>query len=249
MIRPVLVICLLAAACEVAPNPVAGPGATSIAPGYVRALDSAAVIGFTPADSPAVWLLAHLDIETTGLVPGYHEPIDLGLVLTDLAGVVLDSLFLRVRPERPERLEAAAVDVNGYSAERWRELGAISGSAAVDSLFAFHARVAGARPVLLVAFNSQFDTAFLDYLLRAHGRNWRELYHYFVLDIPSMAWAKGHRELGTAALAASLGVGDEPRAADEHTGISGAMLNVRIYQALQQAGAASAAVATAGQSR
>jgi hypothetical protein len=30
-------------------------------------------------------------------------------------------------------------------------------------------------------------------------------------------------------------VADEPRAAEEHTGLSGARLNVRIYQALQQA--------------
>ena len=229
-----LALLVLLGACRVAPNGMLSPG-DAYAPGYVRAADSAAVVGFTPADSPAVWLLAHLDIETTGLVSGYHEPIDLGLVMTDLDGRVLDSLFLRIRPDHPDRLSAGAARVNGYSVERWLELGAVTPRGAVDSLFAFQRRVAGGRPVLLVAFNSQFDTSFLDHLLRAEGHSWRELYHYFVLDIPSMVWAKGYRELTSAALAERLGVADEPRTAPEHTGLTGAMLNVRIYQALQAA--------------
>lgn len=229
-----LAFLLAVAACRVAPNPPPVEGDLN-APGYVRAADSAAVVPFSPADSPAVWLLAHLDVETTGLVPGYHEPVDLGLVMTDLAGNILDSLFLRIMPDRIDRVSAGAVQVNGFSVERWRALGALGHAAAVDSIFAFHRRVAGGRPVLLVAFNSQFDTGFLDHLLRGAGHNWRELYHYFVLDIPSMAWARGYRDLTNAALARRLGVADEPRVAEEHTGLTGAMLNVRIYQALQQA--------------
>lgn len=234
--RRILVLAglLAIASCRVAPNPPPAEGDLN-APSYVRAADSAAVIQFTPADSPAVWLLAHLDVETTGLVPGYHEPVDLGLVMTDLGGNVIDSLFLRIVPERIDRVSEGATRVNGFSAERWRQLGALTHTAAVDSIFAFHRRVAGGRPVLLVAFNSQFDTAFLDFLMRSAGHSWRELYHYFVLDIPSMAWAKGYRDLGNAALAKRLGVTDEPRAAQEHTGLTGAMLNVRIYQALQRA--------------
>jgi hypothetical protein len=89
---------------------------------------------------------------------------------------------------------------------------------------------------MLAAFNSQFDAAFLDHLFRSQGTTWRTLYHYFVLDIPSMAWALGYRDLTGAALAKRLGVADEPRVADEHTGITGAMLNVRIYQALRARG-------------
>ncbi len=90
--------------------------------------------------------------------------------------------------------------------------------------------------MLLVAFNSQFDAAFLDHLFRARGSSWRMLYHYFVLDIPSMAWAMGYRDLTNGALARRLGVADEPRIADQHTGITGAMLNVRIYQAMRARG-------------
>jgi hypothetical protein len=81
--------------------------------------------------------------------------------------------------------------------------------------------------------------------MRGLGHSWRELYHYFVLDIPSMAWARGYRELTNGALAEKLGVADEPRVAQEHTGITGAMLNVRIYQTLQQTGAESMVQAAA----
>jgi hypothetical protein len=32
-----------------------------------------------PAEAPDQWLLAFVDVETTGLVPGYHEMIDIGV--------------------------------------------------------------------------------------------------------------------------------------------------------------------------
>ncbi len=84
----------------------------------------------------------------------------------------------------------------------------------------------------MVALNSQFDTAFLDHLLRSRDRNWRELYHYFVLDLPSMAWSLGIRGLTGSNLALTLGVEDEPHVAELHTGITGARLNARLYRAL-----------------
>jgi hypothetical protein len=47
-----------------------------------------------------------------------------------------------------------------------------------------------------------------------------------------MAWALGFRELFGPKLAARLGVPDEPHTPLEHTGLSGAEVNVRIYQKL-----------------
>ena len=32
--------------------------------------------------APDQWLLAHIDVETTGLLPGHHEMIDVGIVMT-----------------------------------------------------------------------------------------------------------------------------------------------------------------------
>ncbi|MBM3908397.1 MAG: hypothetical protein FJ363_10050 [Gemmatimonadetes bacterium] len=203
-------------------------------PAYVQAVDAAIPTTSSPATEPDKWLLAHLDVETTGLVPGYHEMIDAGFVITDLDGNVLDSLFVRVMPEHPERLSPGAAKVNAFDAAKWKQLGALTTKQAVDTIVAFNTRVAAGRHVLLTAFNSQFDAAFLDHLMRREGRTWREMYHYFVLDIPSMAWSRGYRELTGQALAKRLGIPDEPRVAEDHTGVTGAMLNVRIYRELRK---------------
>jgi uncharacterized protein YprB with RNaseH-like and TPR domain len=32
--------------------------------------------------APDQWLLAYIDVETTGLLPGHHEMIDMGIVMT-----------------------------------------------------------------------------------------------------------------------------------------------------------------------
>ena len=45
------------------------------------------------------WLLAFVDVETTGLQPGYHEMIDIGMIVTDLNGLPIDQLFLRIMLE------------------------------------------------------------------------------------------------------------------------------------------------------
>ena len=118
--------------------------------------------------------------------------------------------------------------------EDWAELGASSPKDAVERIVSFHRRVADGRDVLLVAYNSHFDAAFLDHLFRAQGRTWRELYHYFILDLPSMAWSLGLRHLDGSALTEALGIEDEPHVAAEHTGLTGADVNVRIYRALRE---------------
>ncbi len=217
---------MLAAAC----------GPASDAPRFVDATESAPVAPRPPGDDSDQWLLAFLDVETTGLVPGWHEMVDLGLVVTDLDGTPLDSLFLRIQPEHPERTSEGARAVNAFDPERWRELGALEPGAAVDSLLRFQRRAAGDRTVMLVAFNSWFDTAFLDHLFRRSGRSWRELYHYFVMDVPSMAWSLGYRGLTGSELTSALGVPDEPHVAEEHTGLTGARLNARLYRALLREG-------------
>ncbi len=185
-----------------------------------------------PDETPGQWLLAFIDVETTGLIPGYHEMIDIGIVMTDLDGRILDSLFLRIRPKHPERLSPGAYAVNAYEPEHWRQMGALSRVAAVDSILKFHKRTAGIKNVLMVAYNCRFDTAFLDFLFRSAGRTWRELYYYYVLDIPSMAWGLGLTDLRGRDIMQMYRIEDEPHVAEKHTGMTGAMVNVRIYRAL-----------------
>lgn len=179
-------------------------------------------------------LLAHIDVETTGLVPGYHEMIDIGLVITDVQGNKIDSLFLLIQPEYPERLQEGAYACNAFNAETWKERDAFAIDDAVDSIISFHKRACGDKQVLMVAYNSHFDSAFLDHLFRHAGHSWREMYHYFVLDIPSMLWGMGYIDPLADDFMEYYQIEDEPHVAEFHTGITGAMLNVRIYKKLME---------------
>ncbi len=185
-----------------------------------------------PNEDPDAWLLAFVDVETTGLIPGHHEMIDIGIVMTDLSGNELGELFIRIQPEYPERTDDGARAVNAFDADRWRELQALSKHQAIEKILTFRNEIADDKNVLMVAFNSHFDTAFLDHLFRSQDRSWRELYHYFVLDLPSMAWSLGIHGLTGSNISGKLGIEDEPHVAELHTGITGARLNARIYRAL-----------------
>jgi DNA polymerase III alpha subunit (gram-positive type) len=185
-----------------------------------------------PNEDPDAWLLAFVDVETTGLIPGHHEMIDIGIVMTDLDGSELGELFVRIQPEHPERTDEGARAVNAFDEDRWRELQALSPDEAIEQILTFRKEIAGDKNVLMVAFNSHFDTAFLDHLFRSRDRSWRELYHYFVLDLPSMAWSLGIHGLTGSNISGMLGIEDEPHVAELHTGITGARLNARIYRTL-----------------
>jgi hypothetical protein len=156
-----------------------------------------------PSEAPDEWLLAFVDVETTGLIPGYHEMIDIGIVMTDLDGVEQGELFVRIQPQHPERTQEGARAVNAFDAGRWEELDALSIGASIDRIVAFHDEIARDKSVLMV-----------------------------ILDLPSMAWSQGDRDLTGRSLAKKLGVADEPRIAEQHTGITGAQLNARLYRAL-----------------
>ena len=201
-------------------------------PAFIEALDSAPFASSTPANDPDNWLMAHVDLETTGLVPGYHEMIDVGIVMTDLEGNELDRLFLRIMPNHPDRAQPGAVAVNGFSVGRWSKLGFNTQMQAVPKIVDFHHRVAGSKNVLFVGYNAWFDISFLDHLFRDQGSSWRSLYHYFVLDLPSMAWSLGIKDLSGQEMAAKLGIEQETTNPLEHTGITGAESNVGAYRAL-----------------
>lgn len=201
-------------------------------PAFISALEGTTVASQTPAETPDNWLLAHIDVETTGLVPGYHEMIDMGIIITDLKGNEVDRLFLRIMPDHPERTAPGARAVNGFSIELWNERGFVTSSEAVEQMVAFHKRVARNKDVLFVGYNAWFDISFVDHLFRATGRTWRELYHYFVLDLPSMAWGLGIYDLGGQGMSDKLQIVPETSDPLKHTGITGAASNVEVYRAI-----------------
>lgn len=182
----------------------------------------------TPAEEPSI--LAIVDVETTGLDPSFHEMIDAGLIYTDLEGRELGRLYVKIMPTHPERISDGARAVNGFDVTYWRAHGAISEAEAVQQIIAFHHRIAAGRAVTFTAYNVWFDRAFLTALLAEHGEAFRALYHYQVLDIPSMAFGLGYQRMHGAALAAALGLPPETSVPLEHTGITGAQFNLDVYR-------------------
>jgi hypothetical protein len=69
----------------VAPVVAAGAAGAVDPPGWVKAMAHAPPLpSRNPAEDPDGWILAHVDVETTGLAPGYHDMIDLGVRPTSL---------------------------------------------------------------------------------------------------------------------------------------------------------------------
>ena len=187
-----------------------------------------------PNQDPDQWGIAVLDVETTGLDPAYHEMIDLGVIYIDLEGNELARFFSRIKPDHPERAGDVARSINGFDVKRWEQLEAFPEALAVEQFIAFHNQYKGQRNWIVLAYNAYFDRNFLDALLKEHGYSFREMYSYFVLDVPSMAWGSGIVNLQPAQVAIELGIEPETRDPLMHTGLSGAEFNLELYKALRE---------------
>ncbi|WP_421792697.1 3'-5' exonuclease [Hyphobacterium sp.] len=193
-----------------------------------------------PTEAPENWALAIVDVETTGLDPAYNEMIDLGAIYTDLDGNEIGRFFIRMNPDHPDRASEGARGVNGYDEARWQELGAVSEEEAVAAFLAFHEDMSGERTIIFTAYNAYFDRSFLDALLQEHGSSFRDLYTYYVLDLPSVAWGHGLRHLRSSGNAVAIGL--EPETDDPllHTGETGSQFNLELYRAILAAQAETA---------
>ncbi|MFW5661674.1 MAG: 3'-5' exonuclease [Oceanicaulis sp.] len=189
-----------------------------------------------PSEDPDGYVLAIVDVETTGLEPGHHEMIDIGAIYTDLDGNELGRFFVRIDPDHPERAGEIARGINGYDEARWAELGASGEAEAADAFLAFHRETTAGRTAIFTAYNAYFDRAFVDAWLAEEDRpRFRDLYTYFLIDLPSVAWGRGYRGLSGGEIAADLGIAPETDDPLQHTGESGAAWNLEFYRALMAA--------------
>ncbi|MFP4519448.1 MAG: exonuclease domain-containing protein [Oceanicaulis sp.] len=190
----------------------------------------------TPETDPDSFVLAIIDVETTGLQPGHHEMIDIGAVYTDLDGAVLGRFFIRMTPDHPERAGEIARGINGFDEERWVRLGAVGEAEAAEAFLDFHRKTTGGRTALFTAYNAHFDRAFVDAWLKEEGHEGvSSIFTYFMVDLPSLAWGRGYRGLYGSEIAAALGIEPETDDPLQHTGESGAAWNLEFYRALMAA--------------
>ena len=146
--------------------------------------------------------IAFIDLETTGLDAARHEILEIGVVVA-FPGTLAerDRFEVRVRPERIEDADPAALRVNGWSPEAWAD--AVPLDVALGQL----------APVLwgtiLAGHNVAFDRAFLDAAWRAAGVSPPEQDHH-TLDTAVLAWplleAGEVDSLSLGAVCAALGI-------------------------------------------
>ena len=74
-----------------------------------------------------------IDIETTGLLPAFHEVIEIAVVICDSRLNTTATHYWRVIPERLSDADQTALAMNGFDAELWESTG-ISKSQAASNL-------------------------------------------------------------------------------------------------------------------
>jgi len=162
--------------------------------------------------------LAFLDTETTGLVPGRHEVIE-------VAVMVGDRLYhWMVRPERLGDAEPKALEVNGYarSPERWE--GARTMKEVGPEI------MAALKGAVVVGHNVGFDLDMLAGHMRKVGLNPHLPYHK--VDTVTLAYTRlaplGLDKLSLDTIRAFLGWSKE----EAHTAVKDVMDTERLYRLL-----------------
>ncbi len=132
-----------------------------------------------------------IDLEMTGLEAHKHEIVEIGLIKVSQPDLeVMESWEVKVRPENLASADEEALQVNGFSEEKWK--GAISLKEAMEILAP---KVAG---TILAGWNIATDYAFLDAAVTKTSIKLD--FHKHVFDVHSFAAAKLALEWGASGL-------------------------------------------------
>jgi DNA polymerase III epsilon subunit-like protein len=188
-------------------------------------------------------LLASVDVETTGRMPGYHEIIQIAVQPLDsdfepLAGVT--PFYMNIAPEFPERAEKEATVVHGLNLKELQET-AMPASKVID-IFGewFHALDLPFRKnIVMLAHNHSFEVGFLKAWL---GVNlYDEYFNPLIRDSMGLAIGLNDRaycrseeplftSYGLTALCKQFGIEN----LHSHDALADALAEAKIYKILMQ---------------
>lgn len=132
-----------------------------------------------------------LDLETTGLDPSQHCPIDIALKVIDLSsGATIGSYqsLLKVLPDQWERRDPVSIEVNGYSLAQL-EKGKDTEQVFKEIIQLFQQLKIARGSAVFICQNPAFDRSFFTQIVPVYTQeslNWP--YHW--LDLASMYWTK-----------------------------------------------------------
>lgn len=96
-----------------------------------------------------------LDLETTGLHAEYHEIIEIGIIVEDTKGNLLEKIHIKVRPEKGN-FDEQAIKINGFSWENW------SDSKPFETYEHALFELLSDRNSVIIGHNPKFDYDFLE---------------------------------------------------------------------------------------
>ncbi len=163
--------------------------------------------------------LLFTDTETTGLDPNVHEMLEIAGILDDAdcirdcAGKVVRGTRCyesKIQPRRIETAHPKALEINGYTPEKWADARPLKDVLSEFIVMADHA--------ILVGHNIRFDAAFISVALKEMG--FEERIDYHLVDTVTLAYEHlvplGLKSLSLGAVCEFIGVkpGDHTAMAD-----------------------------------
>ncbi len=168
--------------------------------------------------------LVFLDVETTGLDPTRHEIIEFACVFPHEGRV-----SFKMHPEHIETADPKALEVNGYSPERW------SGYQTLTQKQGAEVIAASLRDCVLAGYNVSFDLDFINATLARHDVKVKLDYHK--VDVVALAYEHlmglGLTSLSLKNVCHFLRVPPEPA---QHEALNGALACRAVYRKLRRAG-------------
>ncbi len=170
-----------------------------------------------------------LDFETTGLLPDYHEPVEIGCIIVDWKTLEIKSQFRSdIRPMAPDRISPKAFEVNGRKYEGDLEHAPMPD----DVLDQWLEWVKPFGQLDLTGYGVHFDRGFLETWHRRCGKDLLQDYGYGMWDIKSMVQGyyrlskESEDRISLALVAPKMGIPHEAA----HTAMSDVMATYHIIR-------------------
>jgi len=124
--------------------------------------------------------LVFIDLETTGLDREKHEIVELGCLRVNGENFeIIEEYSAKVKPTHMETADSKALEINGYSKEKWKE--------AEDLKDVLEKVAVMAEGGMIAGWNVSFDWAFIEDGFRRF--NIKSKFNYHKVDVQSIAYA------------------------------------------------------------
>lgn len=124
--------------------------------------------------------LIFVDLETTGLDKDKHEIIDIGLMVVNGENFeVIEEYAAKIKPTHIETAAAEALQINGYSARKWKE--------AKDLEETLRKVASVSKDGMIAGWNIGFDWDFIERGFKKFKI--RSTFNYHKIDVQAIAYA------------------------------------------------------------